>query len=47
MEKKHKKLLDDCLWELGNTVWNEEELCYCITELIKVYQENTKEKEDG
>lgn len=37
MLAKHRKLIDDCLYELENTIWNEEELTYCITQLIHMY----------
>lgn len=45
MEKRHKKLLDDSLYELSYVIWTEEEICYCITKLIELYQESTKKEE--
>lgn len=38
---EQKKLLDDCLCELENTIYTEEELIYCVTQIIQMYLKRT------
>ena len=39
IKKDDRKVFDECLYELSNTVWTEGDLNYCITMLLKLYLE--------
>ena len=39
IKQDDRKVFDECLYELSNTVWTEGDLNYCITMLLKLYLE--------
>ena len=37
IKKDDRKVFDECLYELSNTIWTEGDLNYCISTLLHLY----------